>query len=282
MAKSEKYHQILSLAQQVLEVDSPMTVRQIYYRCVANQIIDNNRSEYQMVSKVLVDARLNEDIEWEKIEDRLRKPRKPSYWDDLKDYAVTIRRAYHRDIWPTQERYVEVWLEKDALSGIFEDVVHKYGITLNVGRGYDGWDSIHNASERYAEMLEDDKETTILYFGDFDPSGEDMVRSLEDRLNRLDVFPTIRKCALTMEDITKYNLPPDMTKRTDSRRDAFVAKNGDVSVELDAMTPSMLRTRLVGEIEGILDMEAYQTIRDTEKTEKEAIFKLLTGFGEAQ
>jgi hypothetical protein len=32
--------------------------------------------------------------------------------------------------------YVEVWLEKDALSGIFEDVLRPYGVTLNVGRGY--------------------------------------------------------------------------------------------------------------------------------------------------
>jgi hypothetical protein len=32
--------------------------------------------------------------------------------------------------------------------------------------------------------------TTILYFGDFDPSGEDMVRSLEERLQFFQVYPT--------------------------------------------------------------------------------------------
>jgi len=41
---------------------------------------------------------------------------------------------------------ITVWLEKDALSGIFEVVLGEYGVTLNVGRGYDGWDSIHNGA----------------------------------------------------------------------------------------------------------------------------------------
>ena len=35
-----------------------------------------------------------------------------------------------RDVWPTQPAYVEVWLEKDALSGIFEQELRPYGVTL--------------------------------------------------------------------------------------------------------------------------------------------------------
>src|SRR5262245_4399976 len=66
--------------------------------------------------------------------------------------------------------------EKDALSGIFEDALDPYGVTLNVGRGFDGWDPIHNAAQRLRD------EDVILYFVDFDPSGEDMVRSPRERL----------------------------------------------------------------------------------------------------
>jgi len=73
---------------------------------------------------------------------------------------------------------VEVWLEKDALSGIFKDVLDPYGVTLNVGRGYDGWSSIHDAAERYG----DGDEVTVLYYGDHDPSGENMFKSLRKRL----------------------------------------------------------------------------------------------------
>ena len=49
----------------------------------------------------------------------------------------------------------------------------------------------------------------ILYFGDFDPSGEDMVRSLPERLGS---YPEIVKCALTFDDVERYDLPSDFTK----------------------------------------------------------------------
>ena len=40
---------------------------------------------------------------------------------------------------------------KDALVGIFEDALKPFGVTLNVGRGFDGWGSIRNAAERYED-----------------------------------------------------------------------------------------------------------------------------------
>jgi hypothetical protein len=61
------------------------------------------------------------EIPWDWIEDRLRQPRAVSMWADLTDFAETARRAYRRDVWPSQSRYVECWLEKDALSGIFHN-----------------------------------------------------------------------------------------------------------------------------------------------------------------
>jgi len=176
-----------------------------------------------------------------------------------------------------------VWLEKDALSGIFENALQRYGVTLNVGRGYDGWDSIHHAAERYRRWppcpyaeddpacLEWDAEmipTTILYFGDFDPSGEDMVRSLGERLAFFEVEPTIKKCALTADDVTHYQLPPDFTKTTDTRRAAFVEKYGDIAVELDALPVDVLRARLVAEVEALMDLEALAEIRALENQER--------------
>ena len=154
-------------------------------------------------------------------------------WSDLVDFSETVKRAYRRDVWDTQSCYLEAWLEKDALSGIFMNVLNPYGITLNVGRGYDGWDSIHNAAERYKSQ----DQVTVLYFGDFDPSGEDMVRSLRERLEELECQPDIVKCALTAEDVRTYHLPANVTKQTDSRRQGFVNKYGDVAVELDAPPP---------------------------------------------
>ncbi len=63
------------------------------------------------------------------------------FWVGLADFAATAAAAYRRDVWAAQPRRVECWLEKDALSGIFADALDGYGVTLNVGRGYDGWSS---------------------------------------------------------------------------------------------------------------------------------------------
>jgi hypothetical protein len=250
-----------------------MTLRQVFYRLVSGQVLENTRSQYQALSNALVTARQEGLIPWDWIEDRTRRPRAVPMWRDLAAFAQTAVRAYRRDVWDSQPGAVEVWLEKDALSGIFERVLTPYGVTLNVGRGYDGWSSIRGAAERYG----DGDGVTVLYFGDFDPSGEDMVRSLGERLGFFDCQPEIVKCALTAQDIAAYHLPPDFAKRTDTRRAAFVEKWGDVAVELDALPPDVLERRLRSEIESRLDLAALQRVKRQEREDRERLAMLLTG-----
>jgi hypothetical protein len=197
-------------------------------------------------------------------------------WSSLANFSETVKRAYRRDVWDTQSCYLEVWLEKDALSGIFEDILDSYGITLNVGRGYDGWDSIHNAAERY----QNEDRVTVLYFGDFDPSGEDMVRSLRKRLEELGCQPDIVKCALTAEDVRTYQLPANFTKPTDSRSPAFVNKHGDVSVELDALPLSILQEKLRLAIETSMDLDALNEVKHVEEREVNRLVELMDDIDE--
>lgn len=275
MSKHAKTIKLLESVVEILTSTHPMTVRQVYYQLVSRHVVENDRSQYQAVSNLVVDARKDGTISWQWIEDRLRRPRSVSMWADLRDFAETARRAYRRDVWVTQPRYLEVWLEKDALSGIFEDALDRYGVTLNVGRGYDGWDSIHNAAERFGTR----DRVSVLYFGDCDPSGEDMVRSLGERLAFFDCHPEIVKCALTFEDVERYNLPPDFTKATDTRRAAFVKKYGDVAVELDALPVHVLRDRLVGGVEARIDMHALESVRQLEQSERDRLVKVLAKAG---
>lgn len=275
MGKHAKTLRLIDAACEVLTAHHPMTVRQVYYQLVSGQVIKNTLSQYKAVSNALVDARKEGVIPWEWIEDRLRRPRFVSMWAGLADFAETARRAYRRNVWAEQPAYLEVWLEKDALSGIFEDILESYGVTLNVGRGYDGWDSIHNAAERYRE----EDEVSVLYCGDFDPSGEDMVRSLRERLAFFGCEPDIIKCALTAEDVTRYNLPPDFTKTTDTRRAAFVEKYGDVAVELDALPVDVLRNRLVDEVEARIDVDALADVKKAEEADRERLHAFLQQVG---
>jgi len=195
-------------------------------------------------------------------------------WDNLSDFADTCRRSYRRDIWATQPVHVETWLEKDALSGIFEEALAPFGVTLNVGRGYDGWSSIQRAAQRFNSKT---VPVAVLYFGDFDPSGVDMVRSLIERLAALDANPEVVKCALTREDIAQYNLPPDFAKKTDTRAAGFIAKHGDISVELDALPTDILRRRLIEAVESRMDLSALEATKALEDGERTRLVEMLAG-----
>lgn len=273
MGHHKKTVLLIEHARDILAELHPMTVRQVYYQLVSRQVTKNEVREYRKVSKALVNARKEGIIPWDWIEDRLRLPRQVSMWADLGDFAQTCRQAYRRDVWSNQLEYIEVWLEKDALSGIFEDVLEPYGVTLNVGRGFDGWSSIKNAAGRIGEHVS----TTILYFVDFDPSGEEMVKSLRERLRFFDCTPEIIKVALTRDDIERHNLPPDPVKRSDTRAAGFLAKHGDLSVELDALPVDVLRECIVSEVEAHMDLDALAEVKAQEQAERAKFSDLLSG-----
>lgn len=261
----------IEAAREILSEYRPMTVRQVYYQLVSRQVIKNSKGSYDSLCNDLVKARQQGLISWDWIDDRLRRPRKVSMWDSLSCFAETAIAAYRRNVWMEQSGLLEVWLEKDALSGIFEDVLNPYGVTLNVGRGYDGWTSIYKASLRYRDI----DDVVILYFGDFDPSGEDMARSLRDRLAFFQASPKIIKRALRYEDIARYKLPPDYAKKSDSRAKNFIAKYGDVSVELDALPIEVLKQRIVEGVEEYMDIEALQLVKESEDRERQHIAEAL-------
>jgi hypothetical protein len=273
VSRHKKTSELIETTAEILRRHHPMTVRQVYYQLVSRQVIENSRSSYQSVSKALVAARREELIPWEHIEDRLRRPRTVAMWSGLGDFAETAAASYRRDVWETQPVLIETWLEKDALSGIFEDVLDRYGVTLNVGRGFDGWSSIRNAAGRLG------RDDIVLYFGDSDPSGEDMVRSLRERLADQGSRPEIVKCALTFGDIERYELPADFTKTSDMRSAAFVAKWGDVSAELDALPLEVLRERTVSEIESRMDLAALEAARTTQEEDRPDLIRALEAIG---
>lgn len=268
--------EIKAVAFEELATANPMTLRQVHYRIVAraDTTYTNTQGDYNQLSKWLVQERLSGAIPWEWIEDRLRKPRHVNMFEDLESFVEAVRRSYRRDVWTNQPDYLEVFVEKDALSAIFDDVLRSYGVTLNVGRGYSSWSSIKAAADRF------DAGGTILYFGDFDPSGEDMVRALEESLANEDLpnggsSPTVIKCALTPEDIDTYQLPPDFTKSTDTRRAAFVELYGDVAVELDALPVAVLRDRIIDEVEAHMDLDALDETRSLEREDRTRLNSIL-------
>lgn len=259
-----------------------MSLRQVYYQLVARQVIENCENSYKELSRLLVEARRAGVIPYAWIEDRTRRAHVRGHgFSDPSEYVEMLKASaavgYRRDVWEGQSEYVEVWVEKDALSGLFLDALGPYGLTLNVGKGFSSASEMYLVAKRLrAEAQRTGRTPIMLYFGDFDPSGEAMVHDLRDRL-REDFACTLdlSKKALTLEQVEQYNLPPDLTKKTDTRARRHIERYGDIAVELDALPPDVLRQMITAAVESVLDLNALRELREQEEREREALRKAL-------
>src|SRR6478672_3599029 len=91
-------------------------------------------------------------------------------------------RLYRKSLWADADAYVEVWLEKDALSGVVYPVNSKYDVPLMVARGYASLSFLHSAAEYINEL---DVPTYIYHLGDYDPSGVDAGDKIEKTLKEM-------------------------------------------------------------------------------------------------
>jgi hypothetical protein len=55
--ENRKTTQLIAAAVEILDAESPMTIRQLFYRIVSKGLIPNDRKNYQLVSRVMTKAR---------------------------------------------------------------------------------------------------------------------------------------------------------------------------------------------------------------------------------
>ena len=139
-----------------------------------------------------------------------------------------------------------------------------------VNRGYSSQSAMKKAAERLEEAGWRDKAISILYIGDLDPSGEDMVRDVRDRLELLTrgVDLEVVKLAITKEQVAQFNPPPNPAKMSDSRAAGFVAKFGQFSYEVDALPPDALGEMIQGAIINRIDFDAWHEVEEAEDQHK--------------
>lgn len=273
--KREIFEKIVTIVEEYQEQGYRMTLRQLYYQLVSRDVIPNQASEYAKLSTLLTEARMYGLVDWDFIEDRVRKPKKVAQWDSIQDIANAAVRQYRRNRWADQDYYVEVWVEKDALAGVLEPITNKYDVVLMVNRGYSSASAMHDAAERFIEKEEDGKTSIILYLGDHDPSGIDMVRDIQSRMEIFGSSVEVKRIALNYDQIQKFDPPPNPAKMDDPRADDYVEKYGHTSWELDALSPKDLNKLLKTEIENYLDVSKYNLVCRQEEFEKQQLHKLV-------
>jgi hypothetical protein len=272
--------QINGIIEEYQDEGYTLTLRQLYYQLVSRDIVPNKQAEYSKLSTLLKEGRMGGIVDWDAIEDRLRKPYSPSSWDNPSDALDSLISQYQLPRMQGQENYLEVWVEKDALSGVLKRVTKMYHVPILVNRGYSSVSAMFDSYKRFKHGLREANSVTILYLGDFDPSGMDMIRDIEDRTNEFaerdyDYFPlNVIPIALTMDQIKMYEPPPNPAKITDPRAAKYIEEYGDTSWEVDALPPNVLHKLLEESIKGQIDIGLYLDIVSKEEADKEKLNSL--------
>lgn len=190
-------------------------------------------------------------------------------------FRLTARqlRAYRLPRWEDQSQYAELWVEKQALAGVLEPMAQEFHVTLSVNKGYSSASAMFDAAQRFKENSNDgDKDSVLLYLGDHDPSGEDMVRDIEDRLHEFGVVNLeVKKIALTMAQVEEFDPPPNPAKTTDSRYESYAAKHGTESWEVDALPPDELQRLIRVAFEEVIDVDLMDAVKEREEKHKEKL-----------
>lgn len=247
------------------EIESRMTIRQIFYQLATRNIVPLTKGGYTKVSRIATEGRRRGLISWDRIEDRVRRPHSVPAWDNLTEFKSDMIASYKKNIWTNQPKYFEVWLEKNALYGLIYPICAKYGITLQVITGYTSATAIYDASVGIGRFKPLQNNDTILYLGDCDPSGLDIERSIHDVfLDDHEIDINIKRVGLTSKQVRKYHLPPNISKKEDPRSSSY---KHTISAELDALPPNILKRKLEKAIIKHLDIDAYNETMEQEKTE---------------
>ena len=235
-----------------------LTLRQLYYQFVSRGWMENKQTEYKRLGAIMNDARLAGRVDWSYMVDRTRKLEIENHWENPREIIESCAKQYHEDMWANQNYYVEVWVEKDALVGVLERACVPLDVPYFSCRGYPSVSEVKVAADRISSKQ--GKDVVIIHLGDHDPSGIDMTRDIERRLELLSCggIMHVKRIALNLDQIRKYDPPPNPAKVTDSRYAEYTLKYGESSWELDALDPDVLVELIATAVGGYIDQDQWE------------------------
>jgi hypothetical protein len=244
---------------------------------VTRGTIEKTEAKYQTtVIRLLSEMRLDGRIPWGWIVDESRRTRITQTFVNISDALQDTAKCYRRSALRDCDVYIEIWSEKEALAGIIYDVASDYDVPVVVSKGMPSLTQVHGSFCSIYRAAEAGKDSYIYQFGDHDPTGCLIPKTIGSRLDefseRYDCTPPfVERIALTEAQIDHYRLPTRPTKR-DGNTHAHAFK-GD-SVELDALPSSELRELVRGCIERHISPAALNTLREAEQSEREILERL--------
>lgn len=277
-ATREELRQRRLMLRRIAEEMRPMTVRQVFYQATVRGIIEKTENGYAKVQTDLAKLRKSGDLPYDWLADNTRWQRKPRTFNGVAEALEETAKFYRKALWRDADAYVEIWLEKDALAGVVLPITQGYDVPLMVARGYASLSFLHTAAEHINGL---DVPAYIYHLGDYDPSGVDAGKKIEETLRAMAPAAEIHfdRLAVLPSQIYQWNLPTRPTKASDSRSKAF---GSATSVELDAIAPDMLRSVVLDAIERHLSAEQFAVLRAAEECERTLIQRLVGSLTESR
>lgn len=273
----ERLEQVQTIVDEYQNQGLSLTLRQLYYQMVSRGHIPNRQSEYNKMSDLISNGRRAGLIDWNAIEDRTRGLVGYQHFKNPSDAILYAARTYGIDLLQDQDVYLECWVEKDALKDLVGRACGKYDVNYFSCRGFTSDSEIYKAGRRLKWKINAGKKVTIIHLGDHDPSGIDMSRDILERLELFGEIPNkidFRRIALNMDQIQKFNPPPNPAKETDTRFKSYAEKYGLTSWELDALEPSALINLIETEIKDVIDINRFEERQRLEAEQKKELKKI--------
>lgn len=274
---------IIARAAEIVEsYDIPVTLRQLFYRLVAEELIRNSLGCYSYLSELT--AKLRRRGEFPQLSDRGRRILRPISFRDPADALEWLSTAYRVERAATQP--VSLWLgvEKNALAGLLQDWFEDLGLPILPLGGYSSQSLDGDVRE---EVARDARKAVLIYAGDFDASGMDIGRSF---IAHTDCWAETIRIGLSEEQIAEHALPVLRGKAKDARAAKFIAahpvihaqydfgfekgKRVPVQVELDALDPDLLHGLFTEVIERFWDVTEYAAAVAREELDREELGNL--------
>jgi hypothetical protein len=260
---------------EIVERVQPCSVRQVYYIGIG-ELYEKGDAAYNSVVRELGLMRERDELPWEWIADHTRLRRIDTMYDSISDALARTAEHYRRDLWAQQPRRVEVWCESDSIGGVLAEVTRPLGVALLAARGQSSKTFVRDSAMEFRRIS---KPVTVLYVGDWDPSGLAIDRSVQERLDRYTedaVTIDFHRIAVTPAQIRAWNLTTHTAnvKDTNYRRFVDACRAADLppdrAVEVEAIPPPELRDLLEEEIYNLAeDVDTWDATLAAERSERQ-------------
>ena len=252
------------LAEELADDGNPATLRQLSYILVSEGWIPNKDTSYKTLSSKTAQAR--RDGLMRDLTDRTRKIERAPNWRNPKFAIRWAIKSYRLDRTRGQEHQIWIGAEKRTMIGQLESWFKKYSVPRIALAGY----TSQTIKDEVARAVrQDGRPAVFIYSGDFDPSGQDILRDFKHHTNCWD---QVIQIAVHPEQIDEYGLKkyPGTTK--DSRSQAFFQRHGRlVQVEVEAIRPDILRGLYEDAFFSVWEDDPYQDVLDQEEEDKETM-----------